>query len=971
MIIRRKRFWALCLAAATCLTSVVVVGADKAHQAPRVRLHGGAAWLASSKVGQLTLLDGSSAEVAAKVSVAPPGTPIRSSQLGPTGYALNLLDNSVVRVDGATLEPSQPSKPLGSSLFPTPQTLHLLNSERGLLTPIDPGTLTPRGAPHSLAAKVTPDGAIVDGGGRLWLLDQRTGDLSWFAADSRGSRDHAGTAERTRIAVASGHPALLDLDRRQVSLLDPETGSILSSVRADVRPDDTVSVTGSPTERRILISIASRGLLMVCAFDSACHEPVPLGAGKADLGAAVEVDNHAIVPDYSTGRVWIVNLTTMRVVVERQLFDRPVRFELLSHDGIVFYNDPDSDQAGVLDLDGNVRAVSKYNPTKPDTGPVEVAANTPSAPRQSSPPTNRPRSGPTGNVPPVSGPGRFEPNPPAPVGAPIADIVIKPRNRGLVGDEFELSVVSRSPIGIATARWTFGDGTESTGLVVRHRWQRPGQFQVNVAPTLTSGLAAPTATATVIIEPAGTPPRIDSISVDPETPRVGEAVRFTAGVSGRWPDRWEWTIQGDQGTETVSSLPEFSHTFAAPGTYTVTLAVLAGGVQVQRSRQLTVAPEPPPVRCGDVLTASAVLKNDLVCPNDIALTIAADNVTLDLRGHTLSTDTPSETSTGIKVAGSRTIQNTTIKNGTLTRFRTGVGLTDVSGVKLSAMTVASSADANNFEQLAGDIYGVNALDVQVSHTNLTGNAPFMFHENSDIRIANSTLSNNAKQRAERGKALCTSHSRCTLAESVLKLSDISCADEVDQSYLSIEGSDVDSTEIGYRCHSVTLKNNRILPFTNHAAQHITMTENTAFTTPESREPGPTIISISYASVDIARNEFSNMHYGLAVWRTSGRITGNTFTTNSLLGLQIESGVQYEVSHNLFTNNGYSEKDPTSTVIRGGLFVNGPVNSGIEVSNNRSQDNYGYGMSAIDSSDGGGNTSSRDQLGCAGIECKKE
>ncbi|RSM90412.1 PKD domain-containing protein [Kibdelosporangium aridum] len=971
-MIRRKRFWALALVIVTCLATVILVGADKAYQAPRVRLHGGATWLASSKVGQLALLDGASAEVAAKVPVAPPGTAIRSSQLGSTGYALNLWDNSVVRVDGATLQPSQPSKPLGATLFPTPQILYALDADRGLLTALDPVTLTPRSAPHSLAAKVTPDGAIVDGGGRLWLLDQRTGDLAWFTADSRHSREHAGTAERTRIAVASGHPALLDLDQRQASLLDPETGSVLSSVRADVRPDDTVSVTGSPAERRILISIASRGLLMACTFDAACQDPIPLGAGKADLGAAVEVNNHAIVPDYSTGRVWIVNLATMRVVVDRQLFTRPVRFELLARDGIVFYNDPDSDQAGVLDLEGNVRAVSKYNPTRPETGPVEVAANSPSTPKQSSPPTNRPRSGPTGNVPPVSGPGRFEPNPPTAVGAPLADIVIKPRSRGLVGDEFELSVVSRSPIGIATARWTFGDGTEATGLVVRHRWNRPGEFQINVAPTTTIGLAAPIATATVIIEPADTPPRIDSISIDPESPRVGEPVRFSAGVSGRWPDRWEWIIQDGQGTETVSSLPEFRHTFTAPGTYTVTLAVLAGAVRVQQSRQLTVAPEPPPVRCGDVLTASAMLKSDLVCPNDIGIAIAGDNVTLDLGGHTLSTDTPSESSTGIKVAGSRTIQDTTIKNGTLTRFKTGIGLSNVSGVRLSALTVASSADANDFEKNAGDIYGVNARDVQISSTSLTGGAPFIVQDNSDIGIAKSVLSNNAQERWGRGQAICTNGSRCTISESTLKLFLVQCSSPVGESLnssLSVESSDVDSVSIGRECDSVTVKNNsRILPFGSMGARFFTMTGNIV-SPPGSDEMAMASVAITNAVIHISGNDFSGIQIGLRTSWTTGLITRNTFTANSLIGLNVDSPDPHEISHNLFTGNGHSEKDPASDVLRGGLIVDAPFNEHITVSDNRSRDNFGYGMRAVEPTTGTGNTSSGDQLGCVGIKCE--
>ena len=40
-------------------------------------------------------------------------------------------------------------------------------------------------------------------------------------------------------------------------------------------------------------------------------------------------------------------------------------FELFDEDGIVFYNDPDSEQAGVIHLDGTVTQVAKYNPADP------------------------------------------------------------------------------------------------------------------------------------------------------------------------------------------------------------------------------------------------------------------------------------------------------------------------------------------------------------------------------------------------------------------------------------------------------------------------------------------------------------------------------------------------------------------------------------------------------------------------------
>jgi hypothetical protein len=41
---------------------------------------------------------------------------------------------------------------------------------------------------------------------------------------------------------------------------------------------------------------------------------------------------------------------------------RPRPFELLARDGLVYFNDPDSEHAGVIDRDGRLRRMLKYQP---------------------------------------------------------------------------------------------------------------------------------------------------------------------------------------------------------------------------------------------------------------------------------------------------------------------------------------------------------------------------------------------------------------------------------------------------------------------------------------------------------------------------------------------------------------------------------------------------------------------------------
>src|SRR5436190_4511689 len=96
----RSRWWrpvtagagAMVLAAGTAWAATT-----GGYPANRPNLLSGAAWLASAQVGQVSLLDGSTAEVAAQVNVARPGDRIDVVQQGSTAYVVNRTDGSLRR----------------------------------------------------------------------------------------------------------------------------------------------------------------------------------------------------------------------------------------------------------------------------------------------------------------------------------------------------------------------------------------------------------------------------------------------------------------------------------------------------------------------------------------------------------------------------------------------------------------------------------------------------------------------------------------------------------------------------------------------------------------------------------------------------------------------------------------------------------------------------------------------------------
>ncbi|MEV6236936.1 PKD domain-containing protein [Lentzea sp. NPDC051838] len=574
----RKRLLTALACVGALAAAVLVTGPG--YEAAQVQMRTGTVWLASSQTGEATLVDGASAEVRAHVKVSAANRGLSVVQRGNTAVVLNLETGELSNVDSATERVSPPVNVLPASegliVLPGQDALYVADVHNGQVASVDPTSLTTRHEPERLADAFKPENVVVDGRGTVWAVDDATGDLVWLNNGERGKRGTAGKG--VRLAVTDGKPALVDAETGTAELLNPETGNVARSVRLDL-PGDAVAVGGSADQARVLIA-TSQGELSSCAFDSGCTAPVLVGSAGAALGTPVEVDNHAVVPDYSTGQVTIVDLATSRVVAQRQLFDKPTRFELITRDGIVFFNDPRGNAAGVLDLSGDTRTITKHTRAEDGTAPVpDRSTKTDQVAKTGQ---HKPGLGlPTPNDLP------FQPNPPAPV--PAASIVVKPGNHGVVGDVFELTMKLQSP-GDTTARWSFGDGSEATGTTVRHSWREPGVFTVRATASLSGGKQVRAETA-VTVDPAQAPPRIAALNVRPAKPVIGQQVRFTADTTGS-AEKWAWSITapGNPIAAVTAQTPGFVHAFTTPGTYTVSLTTTAGnGQTAHSSTQLTVS----------------------------------------------------------------------------------------------------------------------------------------------------------------------------------------------------------------------------------------------------------------------------------------------------------------------------------------------------------------------------------------------
>jgi PKD repeat protein len=160
-----------------------------------------------------------------------------------------------------------------------------------------------------------------------------------------------------------------------------------------------------------------------------------------------------------------------------------------------------------------------------------------------------------------------------PNGAPTADFNIS--GSMLVGSPvtFDASPSTDPDGAIVRYDWIFGDGTTGSGKLVTHSFTAASgaePYHVTLTVTDDRGLSV-SKTKDVAIGDTGAPTA--TLTFSPTAPKAGEAVFFngqrSAAANGRYITSHSWDF-GDGGKGSGETT---SHTYAAPGTYVVTLTV--------------------------------------------------------------------------------------------------------------------------------------------------------------------------------------------------------------------------------------------------------------------------------------------------------------------------------------------------------------------------------------------------------------
>ncbi len=133
--------------------------------------------------------------------------------------------------------------------------------------------------------------------------------------------------------------------------------------------------------------------------------------------------------------------------------------------------------------------------------------------------------------------------------------------------------------------------------------------------------------------------------------------------------------------------------------------------------------------CGTVVSRDATLTQDITgCAGD-ALVIGADDITLDLNGHTVSSDD----GVGIRLAGQ---DGVTIKEGTVEGTTAGLALSDASHLAVVRVrAVAGDEETRTFDEVGMLLERVN--DSRISQSTAAGFDSFVLRESHGNRIRRS------------------------------------------------------------------------------------------------------------------------------------------------------------------------------------------------------------------------------------------
>ncbi len=322
-----------------------------------LQLSDGAVWLSSTELGGVSLLDGGSGTIVASLGVANPGDDFSVEQWGSDAIIVNRTDGTVSRLDGAVWNIATGRVQFGDAGQPLDV---VTGDEDGWV--MTAGQATPLGFDEMTARPAIPvaapfaDGVINENGDLLYASTDPTRPVLRFLASGGAPEPIPGVDGPTALADLGRDIAGVDLDDRVVWV----EGQGITCEALEFPADTAVNAGGADGR---MIAVSDQGGAFVWDPTTGCpgsEDFISLGSGT--YGPPMLTDGWAVVPETSQGEVVVLDLEE-RSIISRQALEgvepgTPI--DLIGEGSSIWYNDPSSASAGLIQPDGTVIAVAKY-----------------------------------------------------------------------------------------------------------------------------------------------------------------------------------------------------------------------------------------------------------------------------------------------------------------------------------------------------------------------------------------------------------------------------------------------------------------------------------------------------------------------------------------------------------------------------------------------------------------------------------